>query len=101
MKATIPPANGDNGTLVEDIRTLIANTADLAGDQASEVRQCLADAFDQGSQVLARARANAGEGAQATGQAVRDHPYKAAALALAAGILIGDLIARRASRTGK
>lgn len=95
------PANGGHGTLAEDVRTLIANTAELAGDQVSEVRQHLAAALDQGRQVLTRLRAHAGEGAQATGQAVREHPYQAVVLALAAGMLLGDLVARRASRTGK
>jgi len=101
MNARIPPTNGGQGTLGEDVRTLIANTAELAGSQISEIRQRLAAALDRGKQALTRVRAHAGEGAQATGQAVREHPYQAVVLAFAAGMLIGDLVARRASRTGK
>ena len=101
MNVKIPATNSGHAVLAEDVRTLIANTAELAGDQISEIRQRLAAALDRGKQALARVRANADEGAQATCQAVREHPYQAVVIAFAAGMLIGDLVARRASRTGK
>jgi ElaB/YqjD/DUF883 family membrane-anchored ribosome-binding protein len=101
MNVKIPATNSAHGALAEDVRTLLANTAELAGDQISEIRQRLAAALDRGKQALARVRDHAGEGAQATGQAVREHPYQAVVIAFAAGMLIGDLVARRASRNGK
>jgi len=101
MKTKTPIINSDHATLAEDVRTLLVNGAEFAGEEVSKVRQRMVAALDRGRQAVARVRATAVEGTQATGQAVCEHPYRAVVIALAAGVLIGDLAARRVSRRGK
>ena len=87
--------SNDMGTLAEDARALMAATADVAGEKVSEARKRLAAALERGKEVYGRVREKAIAGAKATDEAVHDHPYQAIGIALAAGALIGYLVARR------
>jgi len=89
------------GTLAEDARALMAATADVAGDKVGEARKRLAAALDGGRQILGRVKDKAVEGAEATDQAVREHPYQAIAIALGVGAILGYLTARRCSGKGE
>jgi ElaB/YqjD/DUF883 family membrane-anchored ribosome-binding protein len=86
------------GTLAEDARALMAATADVAGEKVGEARKRLAAALDRAREIAARVRDKAVEGAKATDEAVREHPYQAIGIALGVGALLGFLIARRCSR---
>ncbi|MDB6110675.1 MAG: hypothetical protein JWR69_2425 [Pedosphaera sp.] len=90
--------SNDLGTLAEDARALMAATADVAGDKVGEARQRLAAALENGKEVYGRVRAKAIEGAKATDQAVREHPYQAIGIALGVGALLGYLVASRFNR---
>jgi ElaB/YqjD/DUF883 family membrane-anchored ribosome-binding protein len=90
--------SNDFGTLADDARALMAATADVAGDKVGEARQRLAAALENGKEIYGRVRAKAVEGAKATDQAVREHPYQAIGIALGVGALLGYLVARRCTR---
>ncbi|MGD0087751.1 MAG: DUF883 family protein [Verrucomicrobiota bacterium] len=93
-------ASSDMGTLAEDARALMAATADVAGEKVSEARKRLAAALESGKQILGRVKDKAVEGAKATDEAVREHPYQALAIAFGVGAIAGYLISRRCSRNG-
>jgi ElaB/YqjD/DUF883 family membrane-anchored ribosome-binding protein len=90
--------SSDMGTLAEDARALMAATADVAGEKVSEARKRLAAALESGKQILGRVKDKAVEGAKATDEAVREHPYQALAIAFGVGAIAGYLISRRCSR---
>lgn len=90
----------DTATLAEDVRALIAATADVAGEDISEACKRLAAALDHGEEIVDAARQKAVEGAQATDAAVRAHPYQAIGIALGVGALLGCLVSRKSSRNG-
>ena len=86
------------GTLAEDARALMAATADVAGEKVSEARKRLAAALESGKKILGQVKDKAVEGAKATDEAVREHPYQALAIAFGVGAIAGYLISRRCSR---
>jgi len=88
------------GTLAEDARALMAATADVAGEKVSEARKRLAAALESGKKIFGRVKDKAVEGAKATDEAVREHPYQALAVAFGIGAIAGYLISRRCSRNG-
>jgi ElaB/YqjD/DUF883 family membrane-anchored ribosome-binding protein len=98
MSKQTQETSNDVGTLAEDARALMAATADVAGEKVGEARKRLAAALDRAREIAARVRDKAVEGAKATDEAVREHPYQAIGIALGVGALIGFLIARRCSR---
>jgi ElaB/YqjD/DUF883 family membrane-anchored ribosome-binding protein len=90
--------SSDMGTLAEDARALMAATADVAGEKVSEARKRLAAALESGKKILGQVKDKAVEGAKATDEAVREHPYQALAVAFGVGAIAGYLISRRCSR---
>jgi len=88
------------GQLAEDAQALLSATVDVAGDKVAEARKRLAAALERGKEIYGRVKEKAVEGAKATDQAVREHPYQAMAVAFGVGALIGYLVARRCSRNG-
>jgi len=86
------------GSLAEDARALMAATADVAGEKVSEARKRLAAALESGKKILGQVKDKAVEGAKATDEAVREHPYQALAIAFGVGAIAGYLISRRCSR---
>jgi len=92
--------SSDMSTLAEDARALMAATADVAGEKVSEARKRLAAALESGKKIFGRVKDKAVEGAKATDEAVREHPYQALAVAFGIGAIAGYLISRRCSRNG-
>jgi ElaB/YqjD/DUF883 family membrane-anchored ribosome-binding protein len=92
--------NNDMGTLAEDARALMAATADVAGEKVGEARKRLTAALESAKNIASSVRDKAVEGAKATDEAVREHPYQAIGIALGVGAFIGFLAARRCSRNG-
>jgi ElaB/YqjD/DUF883 family membrane-anchored ribosome-binding protein len=90
--------SSDMGTLAEDARALMAATADVAGEKVSEARKRLAAALESGKKIFGRVKDKAVEGAKATDEAVREHPYQALVVAFGVGAIAGYLISRRCSR---
>jgi ElaB/YqjD/DUF883 family membrane-anchored ribosome-binding protein len=88
-------SGNDMGTLAQDARDLMAATADVAGDKVGEARNRLAAALERGKEIYGKVRDKTVEGAKATDEAVRAHPYQAIAIGFGIGALLGYLIARR------
>jgi ElaB/YqjD/DUF883 family membrane-anchored ribosome-binding protein len=85
----------DLGTLAEDARALMAATADVAGEKVGEARKRLATALESAKHIAANVRDKAVAGAKVADQAVHENPYKAIAIGVGVGALLGFLIARR------
>jgi ElaB/YqjD/DUF883 family membrane-anchored ribosome-binding protein len=101
MEKQTHKSGNDMGTLAEDARALMAATADVAGEKVGEARKRLAAALDSGKELYGRVRDKAVEGAKATDEAVREHPYQAMGVAFGIGVLIGVLVNRRYSRSDR
>jgi len=94
-------AGNDMGTLAEDAHALMAATADVAGEKVAEARKRLHSALESAKEIAANVRDKAVAGAKATDEAVRENPYKAIAIGVGVGALLGFFIARRRSRKGE
>src|SRR5471032_3068046 len=82
-------------SLAEDARALMAATVDVAGEKVGEARKRLAAALESAKEMAARVRDKAVEGAKATDEAIDENPYKAIAIGVGVGAVLGFLIARR------
>ncbi len=96
-KHTKEPEN-DIETLAEDARALMAATVDVAGEKVGEARKRLAAALERAKEIAGNVRDKAVAGAKATDEAVHEHPYKAIAIGVGVGAILGYLLARRCSR---
>jgi ElaB/YqjD/DUF883 family membrane-anchored ribosome-binding protein len=92
--------HADTDTLAEDAQALMAATADVAGDKVAEARKRLALALENAKKIAGRVRDKTIECAKAADEAVHEHPYKAIAIGVGTGALIGFIFARRGSRNG-
>lgn len=92
-----PRATSDLAALADDARTLMSATADVAGEKVAAARKRLNAALERAKEIAGTVRDKAVAGAQATDEAVHEHPYKAIGIALGVGIMIGCLLARRGS----
>jgi len=88
----------DISTLAEDARALMAATADVAGERVEEARERLAAALESAKEMADSLRDKAVNGAKATDEAVREHPYKSLAIGIGAGLIAGFLAGRQTSR---
>ena len=85
-------------SLAEDARALMSATSDVAGEKVAEARKRLAAALENSKQIYGRLREKAIDGAKAADEVVRENPYQAMGIALAAGAIVGYLLARSCSR---
>jgi ElaB/YqjD/DUF883 family membrane-anchored ribosome-binding protein len=97
MNKETQAVGNDIGQLAEDARALMAATADVAGEKVGEARKRLAAALDRAREIAGCVREKAVAGAKAADEAVHEHPYRAIAIGVGVGALIGFLIARRCS----
>jgi ElaB/YqjD/DUF883 family membrane-anchored ribosome-binding protein len=75
-----------------------ANRNDTTTLAVAEDRNCLATALERGREVCGRVREKVVEGAKATDEAVRKHPYQAIGIVLGVASLLGYLVGVRHSR---
>lgn len=89
----------DFKTVVADTEELLKATASAAGEQAtvarSRVRESLAEAKVRLAAAEDVAIERAREAARVTDEYVREHPWQAIGLASSLGLIVGLLIARR------
>ena len=88
----------DIGTLAEDAHALMVATADVAGEKVGEARERLAAALESAKEMAGDIRDKAVAGAKVADKAVRQSPYKALAIGIGAGLLVGFLAGRQTSR---
>ncbi len=87
----------DLGTLAEDARGLLTDTADVAGEKVADGRKRVADALESAKDIAGRVRDQAVDCAKATDEAVHEHPYRAIGIVLGV-VLLGYLVSRRSAR---
>jgi ElaB/YqjD/DUF883 family membrane-anchored ribosome-binding protein len=90
--------SNDMSALAEDARALMAATVDVAGEKIGEARKRLAAALESAKEMAGNVRDKAVAGAKATDEAVHEHPYKAIAIGVGVGAILGYIFARRCSR---
>lgn len=93
-------ANGndiDLGVIAEDARALMSATAHVAGEKVGQARERLAAALDSAKEMAGNVRDRAVASAKATDKAIHNNPYKAIAIGVGAGLLVGFLLGRRNS----
>jgi ElaB/YqjD/DUF883 family membrane-anchored ribosome-binding protein len=90
--------SNDLGQLAEDAQALMAVTADVAGEKVVAARNRLAAALERTKEICGNVREKAVEGARAADEIVHEHPYRAIAVGVGVGALIGYLLASRCLR---
>ena len=84
--------------LADDAQALLSATADVAGEKVGEARKRLAAAVERGREIYGRVREQAIEGAKATDEVVREHPYQAIGIGVGIGATLGYVLASRCCR---
>ena len=98
-----------SGELLDDLRLLVADTktmiAQSVADHSESALAALGDRYEAAQQRFTElyngAREKVVAGAKCTDASIRDHPYKALAIALGAGVLIGALFVRPSRQRGE
>jgi ElaB/YqjD/DUF883 family membrane-anchored ribosome-binding protein len=93
----------NSSEVIENLRRLIAEAENaLSGDigQKSEealsaVRERLEDGLESLNGYYSHAKKRVVEGARATDETIRTHPYESLAIAVGVGVLLGALIRRQ------
>ncbi len=98
MNTQPTPHDDAHDTYAEEARALLAATAEVTGEQVGEARKRLSAALESGKRIVGQVKDKVVEGAKATDHAVRQNPYIAIGVAVAAGALVGYLLGRRQSR---
>jgi ElaB/YqjD/DUF883 family membrane-anchored ribosome-binding protein len=92
----------DIEALADEVRALIAATADVAGEKVTEARKRLTSALEngmeRGREIYDGARDKAIEGTKAADAAVHNYPYQAITIGVGVGALIGFLVTCRCGR---
>ena len=100
MSKNTQEVRNDVNALAEDARALVTATANVAEETVVEARQRLAAALERGKEIYGHVRDQAVAGAEATDQAVHEHPYQAIGIAFGVGAILGYLASRRCCRNG-
>ena len=85
----------DLKNVVRDSEQLLAAVSDATGEKAEALRERLSESLASAKQTCCKLEQKAKDGAKAADEIVRDHPYQSIGVALAAGVVIGALIARK------
>lgn len=88
----------DVSTLADNARTLMAATADVAGDEIAEARKRLGAALKSGESMMEGVKEKAINGAKIANKAVHEHPYGAIGIAAAVGAIVGVILSFSMSR---
>lgn len=94
MKSHAPAVSAYLESFAEDAKALLTATGHLAEEKVVAARKRFLAALEKGKETWERVQGRAIEGAKATDEAVREHPYQAIGVAFGVGALLGYLIAR-------
>jgi ElaB/YqjD/DUF883 family membrane-anchored ribosome-binding protein len=81
--------------IVRDSEEMLHSTKDAVGEKAQQLRGRLTDALEAAKRTCRDLEDKAIEGAKATDQTIRGHPYQSIGIALGVGLLIGVLVTRK------
>ena len=85
----------DLKTVAHDAEELLKATAGELGDKTKEARAKLAGALEKAKESYKKLQEKAAEGAKATDQCIRTHPYQTMGIAFGVGVIIGLLAKRK------
>lgn len=85
--------DGEKDGTHEDVRSLMAATANMVEETVAAARKRLDAALASGGEFVHRMEDKALEGAKSTDKVLHEHPYPALAIALGVGVFIGWLAA--------
>ena len=89
------PLVSDLKSVVRDSEQLLESIADATGEKAVELRRRLTENIQAAREACCRLEGKAKEGIKGADLTIREHPYQSIAVALAAGVVIGALVARK------
>ena len=81
--------------IVRDSEALLHDSGEALGDKARETRVRLTETLESAKATCRRLEEKAMQGAEATDQVIRKHPYQSIGIAAAVGLLIGMLVNRK------
>jgi ElaB/YqjD/DUF883 family membrane-anchored ribosome-binding protein len=85
----------DFKVVVQDAESLAKATASDLGDKAREARARLATSLESAKANFRRLEERAADGARATDEVIRSHPYESLGVAFGVGLLVGLLVSRK------
>lgn len=85
----------DFKVVVQDAESLAKATASDLGDKAREARARLATSLESAKANFKRVEERAAQGARATDEVIRSHPYESLGVAFGVGLLVGLLVTRK------
>lgn len=85
----------DLKTVVRDSEQLLEAVAAAGGEKADEMREKLAATLEKARCNCRKLQDKSREGLAAADTVIRDHPYQSIGVALAVGVVVGALIARK------
>jgi ElaB/YqjD/DUF883 family membrane-anchored ribosome-binding protein len=95
MKIKTDHLRDEAGHLADAAQGILTATAEVAEETGEEVRKQLDAVVDRGRDVYDRVCETAVDGARTADGIVHEQPYRALAVALGIGALLGFLLARR------
>jgi ElaB/YqjD/DUF883 family membrane-anchored ribosome-binding protein len=84
--------------LMDEVEAIVAKSADVGeavDGRLGDLQERLSSAKDKVQDYYKVAKRKISDGARATDDAIRSHPYESLAVALGVGLLLGALIRRR------
>lgn len=85
----------DVHTLSDDAEALLEATKEIVDDKVKAAREQLAATIERSQEIYDGLQKRALQGAKYADEAVREHPYHTAAIALGVGVVLGFLCSRR------
>lgn len=85
----------DLKTVVRDSEKLLAEVADASGEKAAVLREQLSESIAKAKCACQKLEEKTKDSLKAADEVVRQHPYESIGVALAVGVVIGALVARK------
>ena len=89
-------------TLVSDLKSVVRDSEELleavtgaAGEKTEELQQRLVETIEKARETCRKLEGKTKDALVATDTVIRDHPYQSLGIALAVGVVLGAVMARK------